>query len=226
MNTPRRVPYSSAKCPECHGNHDYYLRVATAIKPVAGVASGSVLVFGGKDPETPTTQSWDVQLICPMTGRSYSKTVHVPISEGESAVSVTQEVDEQHSPVIDWRTEEFSEWIKASIANERDFCKTMLSTASGAIPVYFAVLKYLGIDHVFLGWKAFSVGPPALFFAAMLAFSVPLRPVGRLIKDLSDFAAFRDRRLTSLALGIRFGMLFFAVALLWSVALWLVLLAG
>jgi hypothetical protein len=182
----------------------------------------SVLVFGGRETGTTAMQSWDVRLVCPATGRSYAETVQIPIAEGEGAVSVTQEVQDSQGP--DWRAAEFAEWIKGSITSERDFCKTMLSTASGAIPVYFAVLKYLGVERVSAGWKALSVAPPVLLFAAMLAFSIPLRPSGQLIEDVADFASFRDRRLKRLAAGIQFGMLFFAIALLWSVAIWLAML--
>jgi hypothetical protein len=146
----------------------------------------------------------------------------VPLPVGEEIVSVEQAREKAHEP--DWRSSELAEWIKGSIVSERDFCKTMLSIASGAIPVYFAVLKYLGVEHAPGGWQVLSVVPLFILFAAIVAFSAPLRPVGRTIRNIEDFTGFRQRRLEQIDFGITIGMVLFASALLWAVVVWLVLL--
>jgi hypothetical protein len=222
--TDRSVPYHVVECPECSRAHDYSLRIITRSRKGATTqaTAPAVLLFGGKDSPAPDSQTWDVTLVCPTKNSSFVSTIEVPLPVAEKIISVEQAREEALE--TDWRSSELAEWIKGSIASQRDFCRTMLSTAILAIPVYFAVLKYLGVEHVPGGRQVLSVVPPIFLFAAAVAFSWPLRPVGRKIRNIEDFAAFRQRRLEKIDFGINVGMGLFASALLLAVVVWLVLL--
>lgn len=224
MTDYRSMPYRVAECPECSRAHDYSLRIITRSRKGAATqaTAPAVLIFGGKDSPAPGSQPWDVKLVCPTKESPFVSTIEVPLPVGEEIVSVEQALEKALE--TDWRSSELAEWIKGSIASERDFCRTMLSTAIAAVPVYFAVLKYVGVGRVHGGWQVLSVVPPLILFAAMVAFSWPLRPVGRTIRNIADFTAFRQRRLEQIDRGINTGMVLFAVALLWAVVVWIVLL--
>ena len=89
----------------------------------------------------------------------------------------------------------------------------MLTTATAAVPVYFAVLKYLGAEAV--GGTTFSrvgVLPPLLFLAAAIIFALALRPRFAWIKH-ADFADFRMTRLKQLNRAMLVGLAVFAVGI-------------
>jgi hypothetical protein len=70
----------------------------------------------------------------------------------------------------------------------------MLTTSTGAVPVYFAILKYLGVEQIDSTFLA-SAGilPPLLFLAAVVMFVLALRPRFRTLTE-SEFAKFRAQR--------------------------------
>lgn len=95
----------------------------------------------------------------------------------------------------------------------------MLTTATAAVPVYFAVLKYLGAEAV--GGTTFSrvgVLPPLLFLAAAIIFALALRPRFAWIKH-ADFADFRMTRLKQLNRAMLVGLAVFAVGILLAIVL-------
>jgi hypothetical protein len=223
MTNQRTIMHRLAKCPKCSLEHEYTLRIeSTSSGANVGSPAQPALVFGGPKAVKQDVRTWDVSLTCPTTLHPFIEPIQVPVLSGEALISVEQAQAAPTTP--DWSSTEFAEWIKTSIASERDFCKTMLSTVSAAIPVYFAILKYLGLNRVQRGWQAMSAAPPVLLFASMLAFSVALRPSGRTIRSIDEFALFRSQRLTRMSYAMSAGLALFAAALLCSVIVWLAIL--
>ena len=99
----------------------------------------------------------------------------------------------------------FQVWVKNSRKVAFDFCKTMLSTSTGAIPIYFAVLKYIGFEKI--GQTAlgkFTVLPPVLFLLAAILYVLALRPRYDAVAP-DEFNTFRARRLEQLNQYITWG---------------------
>jgi len=95
----------------------------------------------------------------------------------------------------------------------------MLTTATGAVPVYFAVLKYLGADAVGGSWfSRIGALPPLLFLAAAIVFALALRPRFASVKQ-ADFADFRTARLRQLNRDILAGLALFATGVLLAIFL-------
>lgn len=78
----------------------------------------------------------------------------------------------------DWMDEELKEWRKATVPTLRSFATTMLTTSTGGVAVYFAVLKYLGWEKAQFSTAlvALTIAPPVLLFAAAVAFALALHP--------------------------------------------------
>jgi len=95
----------------------------------------------------------------------------------------------------------------------------MLTAATGAIPVYFAVLKYLGSEAAYTSWFArIAALPPILFLVAAVMFALALRPRFALV-PLAAFAEFRATRLRQLNALMLTGLALFATAILLAIAL-------
>jgi hypothetical protein len=134
-----------------------------------------MLLFGGG--AMPTS---DVHLRCETTGLDFVYSIPAPILPGNRllSVSASSRQDEDDLGLM----AEFTDWTKQSISNGRDFCRTMLTASAGAIPIYFALLKFISIERASAGWQSMSVAPPVLLIGAMIAFTVALRPIPALIR--------------------------------------------
>ncbi len=157
-----------------------------------------MLVFGGTG-----TATRSIGFVCPETGLPFTTDVQAP---GDDVELVPVDPSQQHAveaaapaakpaPAAD---AEFTAWAASSRATAVDYCKTMLTTATGSIPVYFAVLRYLGYDKATHGFVAAAgIVPPVLFLVAAVMFVLALRPRLRAVTS-EDFGAFRAERLVFL----------------------------
>jgi hypothetical protein len=208
----RRIMHEIAACPHCGQRHVFpvlvRVRTAEAVK---------VPLFGG--PPVASTLAFT----CPTTGKIISEAVYPPpggdmIGPADDAAPVAPEPIPAlaSSPSLD--EQEYADWIKASRATAVDFCKTMLTAATGAVPVYFAVLKYLGSDAGG-SWSArIRALPPLLFLAAVIVFSLAIRPHFATIEK-ADFSEFRATRLQRLNIAMLAGLTLFATGILVAIAL-------
>jgi hypothetical protein len=213
------------RCPRCGRLHHFGLTVTTA--SLVGGPSGVVL-FGGasaKEASQPLDDQrerlWDVLLRCPDTEEEFTHPARIETMPDEDIIAVAMTGDQQASSSSSWQQDEFTEWIKASVGNARDFARTMLSTSLAAIPVFFTVLKYLGFERVRSSWWAVSIVPPLLLLAAAVAFVYALRPVHLTIADTPDFVTFRTHRLAVMNQRITVGMSLFLVAVAASTIIFL-----
>jgi hypothetical protein len=127
------------------------------------------------------------------------------------------------SPMDDargWLAEELAERVKTSEDTARDFCKTMISVCTGAIPVFFAVLKYLGRGQATPGWWAVNIIPPLLLLGATTVFTLGLRPVLTSLKNVNEFPYARETRLRQMNRFIDVAMLLFLSGVAAAIAVW------
>ena len=193
-------------CPRCQKRHEFPLEVRQGIP-----------VFGGGPQEV------EVALICPKTGLAFTTRVLKPQSgEIVPPASVPAGSPLPHQPGSTTGVDlGFAEWVKGSRAIALEYCKTMLTASSGAVGVYFAVLKYLGIDAIDGTLQRRAAGvPPLLFLAAVLAFAAALRPTYQVVTEVT-FPAFRAERLARLDRFALAGTVLFVAAVALAIVLFL-----
>jgi hypothetical protein len=220
--------HTVADCPHCGECHEY------AVAVQVGTAT---LVFGGAG------HAVEVGFHCPKLGGLFTSQIllanneqfvrvvsggsaetgtaagpgGVPGTSGGAATQTTavpQAPGSSSAPSRPPEAADFAEWVKASRATALDFAKTMLTASSSAIPVYFAVLKYLGSEKLADSAAGrLSVLPPVLFLLAVAIFAAGLRPrLAAVTPD--DFVQFRADRMRQLDRFVSAGLLAFVVALL------------
>ena len=216
--------HSVTVCPHCADRHDYALLVEAA--------ASATLVFGGAGHVV------EVGLRCPTLGALFTSQVTLANNEelvrvvssgsaaggsagsfggpaagsGDGAAAPTAAAPLE--PTRPPEAADFAEWVKSSRATALDFAKTMLTASSAAIPVYFAVLKYLGAEKLADSTSGrISVLPPIVFLLAVAIFAAGLRPrLAAVTPD--DFVRFRADRMRQLDRYVSAGLIAFVVALL------------
>ena len=203
------------------------------------------IAFGGggdRSDEVATGAPWTLGLTCPRRGRSFEGSVLVPVRDDEavSAIDVERVRDPQVDgspspeapvaaavapPAADWLGHELAEWRKNTVATHRAFATTMLTTSSGGVAIYFAVLKYLGWEQADFATSlvVLSVLPPALLLFATIAFALALRPSLSYV-DRAEFAEFRAHRIAEIHSRITAGTVLYVAALLVAIAVFLAIL--
>ncbi len=212
--------FEVSNCPRCGKQH----RFALAVKP----AEKGVALFGGSQPK-------EVAFICPVTRKAFvqlitaepdteiigpadpSQLVAVPASPPASAAPAELA---SVGPARGAQTNgEFEQWQRDSRSLAIDFSKTMLTVATGAIPVYFAVLKYLGIERASRSfWQRAAIIPPILFLASAVVFVLALRPHFSVVTE-SEFSEFRRIRLEDMNRFLVAATVLFMLAI--AIAIWL-----
>jgi hypothetical protein len=194
--------YNVDSCPKCGEAHTYKLKVI----------QNEILIFGGGKDCTLIT------FVCPKTNQSFKKEIPNPPHGEIIGLASSSEIDYGRSasrigesPLMD---AEFFEWIRSSRSTAIDFCKTMIGISVGAIPVYFAVLKFLG----FATTKQAQLGlwfvlPPLVYLIGLIAFVLALRPAFKSV-SIDTFSEFRKTRLINLNRWVTCGTMFFVIATL------------
>lgn len=178
----RSIEYEVSECPRCGKRHRFALRFAV---PAVLLAS----------PRREDGSSVEIELVCPTTGQDFP--AQAPVRRGEqylgSEALSSAEDGQPGAPKgisggggsgISSRqlepagaNDEYLKWVGESRQVGVDFLKTMITAASAAIPVYFAVLKYLGYERVGdASLSRLAILPPAAFLLALLSFAIGLRP--------------------------------------------------
>ncbi len=243
----RHQSFVVTRCPSCGRAHEYKLQISTtdpaaeAAHPVivnrpSPVHETPVLMFAGVGQADAT--AWDVLFDCPTSNRPYTQRVELPddlgtVTGASSQLQHSRDDQESSAKAIannqsgdqDATDTEYSDWIKNSAATARDFGKTMVATASGSVPIYFAVLKYLGFDRVGQAWNQLTVIPPFLLLASVILFALALRP-SLLDVTREQFQEVRRRRLQRLNKYILAGTFLFCVSMIASTTLFAVLMLG
>ena len=72
--------------------------------------------------------------------------------------------------------------LKESVSTGRDFCKSMIGIATGAIPIYLGLLELVWpTDGVTLKAEVIAICPPLLSLIAMIIFSIGYFPRSSMI---------------------------------------------
>jgi hypothetical protein len=109
----------------------------------------------------------------------------------------------------------------------RDFAKSMITLVSGLFAVYFALLKFIGIESVTTTKIQISSSivalPPIIFVLTLIAFVIAVLPLQKSV-SLSDPNKMKTARTTDLALkyyGVLVGMGLFIAALFVTILVFL-----
>ncbi|TVR84952.1 MAG: hypothetical protein EA409_00165 [Saprospirales bacterium] len=204
------IDYEVAPCPRCNEAHSFKLKGLAQRK-----AQEEVPIFGGTGATEETGRKSEILLTCPKTKKNFSYAVSEPT--GLTIIGLASEVDialaTNTVPASSPIESDFEEWTKKSRDIALDFCKTMLSTSTGSIPIYFAILKYIGFEKIGSTiLSKFAVLPPILFLAAAIFYLFGLRPQYESVAP-QTFNAFRKRRLKKLNRFITWGTAIFIGAL-------------
>ncbi|GGS64628.1 hypothetical protein [Streptomyces violaceus] len=202
--------YTVERCPHCTERHRFAL----------GFGRRAVLTFGGA--------AASAGLTCPTTGGPIvvelelreNETYLGPVdpSAGAAVTVALPEPAAAGAAVAQDSGGERVEWQKGSRTTALDFCRTMLTTSSGAIPVYTAVLNYVGTKRISGSFSGrLSVLPVIFFLLASVAFIMALVPTLAAVTDERGFREFRDRRLRLLDRYIWIGVTLFVAAMAFSV---------
>jgi len=119
--------------------------------------------------------------------------------------------------------------IASSIDTAKEFCKTLIGFNSGAIPIYFAVLKFLGSD-ITSAKSAFAplgVLPPVLFLMSVMFLAAVLMPQRFSIRPVTlikDYRQLRSRLFTRLWYGMIVGFGLYVVGLLLAIVAFITLI--
>lgn len=209
----RRMLHEVMMCPHCGERH----RFSVIVQMRAAGETAMPLFGGGPGPAK-------VAFTCPVTHKIINETVPDPpdghvIGPDDSAPPNPESVATTVAPSASLGDLEYADWIKASRTTAVEFCKTMLATATGAVPVYFAVLKYLGSESSNGSWfSRIAALPPLLFLSAAIICALALRPRLAVLTP-SDFATFRGARLRQLNRDLVTGLSLFATGVLIAIAL-------
>ena len=220
----REQGFVVTRCPRCSQTHEFILAIESVTpngEPVAAAPAAvpRVLTFAGQ--EDPDHVAWDVLFTCPAENLVFTETIHLPDHAG-TVTSVSSKCQEQR-PTTGGTADpgsasaEYLDWIKNSLTSARDFGKTMIATSSGAVPIYFATLKYVGSEHLGTSWGWIPLVPPIILVGAVVVFAMAIRP-SLLTLGLDEFAQIRNRRLLRMNRLLTSGTAAFLVALLLSLA--------
>ncbi len=119
--------------------------------------------------------------------------------------------------------------ISSSIETARDFCKTLIAFSSGSIPVYFGILKYLGVEQMATASleSRISILPPILFLVSIILSTITLIPKRfsvRPVVILTDYKQVRNRIASTLRQGIILGSVAYVLGLSAAVVVFMLLL--
>lgn len=111
------------------------------------------------------------------------------------------------------------ELMMQSLTKSQEFCKAMIGTSSGAVPIYIGLLTFAMPDReVFRPNIIWAIIPPLLFLIAMLIFIVGYLPVkGKFsLEIISEIDEFREKTLKRRNALIRAGVGLFSIGILWA----------
>ncbi|HEU5379650.1 MAG TPA: hypothetical protein VFV38_29860 [Ktedonobacteraceae bacterium] len=230
LTLSRLMSYSVSDCPVCHTAHDYQLDIQYR-KDIA------VFEVSKNPASSPTTSpGWEnsMTFIClANSNEHFTRMVTIAPETGEDIINVVLHVSSPSSntstdaPDETWSLdsilkEDLANSFKTSRSTVQDFCKTMITTATGAIAVFFAVLQFLGgsdssgtakvVTAILAGTAS------ACFLLSALAYIFGLEPryLAR-IDSLETYGKARERQLKNMNMYILAGTILFALGTLLAI---------
>jgi hypothetical protein len=208
----RLIRHQVEKCPRCGAAHDFALMVRDLAEISAVPLFGGPAGAGGPE----------VGFTCPSTNQPFVQII--PNPPGAEILGPADPSSGQAPPSAKPSSpggDEFGDWVKLSRQVATDYCKTMLTTSTAAIPVYWAVLKYLRLEQVSSSAVALlAIVPPLLFLTATVLFALALRPRFAALRP-EQFLQFRTNRLRQLDRYINAGTTAFVVGVGLAILLFL-----
>lgn len=223
MARARDVPFElTIRCSAC-GREHVVIGIAELLR--------QAISFGGPEVQA-STAAWAGPATCPREERPFECELLIPANYNESVrkVHITSVADitsdsgnipaepaEDHA-ARDWIDDELMDWRKNTIATQRSYATIMLTTSSGAVGVYFAIVKYLGWEKVdpSAAFVVLTLAPAVLLLLAAATFALALRPSLTFV-ERSEYAVFRARRVEQMHRRASIGTTLYASALLLAV---------
>jgi hypothetical protein len=246
----RNITYEVGPCPRCSSVHALPLLVRYREDRVV-LFGGKGSNTADSKGERASASVWEISFTCPETSERALAEVEIAPDEGTEIVQVSlsstgdEEEPAKHmaavaggasaepelartqelSPGNDHAGSELTEWIKASISTPRDYCKSMLTASTAAIPIVFTVLKFLGVGTASSAWAAWSgVVPASLMVAAAVLFALAMRPEYVEIK-IQEFPEWHRRRLRHMNTFIRWASAMFVLGLVTAIVVFALAIA-
>ena len=195
-------------CKHCHKSHNFFLEIRYKSSD-----NPKIILFGGKQSENSVKPYYcEVVMTCPDVKKLFSETISIKPEKNEQITGVTAS-DFLSFKNIEEKPEnkEAMEFVKSSLDIARDFCKTMLKISLGAIPLFFAVLKYIGSEST-NNMSATLIGliPVSFFLISAVFYVIGLRPqVFTFNNSIEEFNTFYNNRHISMNKYIKFGTALF-----------------
>lgn len=208
------MPYDVESCPHCGEPHRFYVEIRA-----------KELMFAGKAKADSSGRS--VSFTCPVSGLLVTKEIPNPIDgevigPADNAFLSTAAGDLLPGMALGNESahdDEFNDWLKDSRSIAIAFSNTMLTASTGAIPIYFGIMKYLGQSKVDSSFFArASVVPPVLFLFSAVSFVFALRPIMSYVSE-DEFREFRRQCLKSMNRYMIVGSALFGTAILLAIML-------
>lgn len=229
------------KCPLCDDAHRYILSIYYKDED-------EIALFGAGQKPKPQMHSgnkWSVTFYCPVSNEYIVNDIllnDVPV-EGvirvESKISdlnLESEINEKNtalSPKIEVQNptlhsstdilmKDLEEWVKSSMQTARDFCKTMITVSTGAIPIFYTVWSALGnekSDYFSLSWT--TLIPSIGFLSATVLYIIAHQPQYYNLEgvNLIEFRIFRKARLKHLNKYMKIATFMFVISVFISILL-------
>jgi hypothetical protein len=205
--TERLFAHRVPECPHCGHRHRYALLIGPRQE------KQEPLLFAGRQEVT-------IRVLCPETRKSFE--TRITIGSGEQFLRIADpfvdHASDDHLPLAtaDEIDPELAEWMRSSRQTALEYCRTMLTTSTGAIPVHFAVLQYLDVSTIAARWTARAAAAPSLCFVlAAGAFALAQQP--RLVQvadgSADSFAALRRMTLRRIDRLARWGTALFLLGI-------------
>lgn len=211
----RTMIYDLQSCPKCKEGHRFTLAVQ-----VASSSSPPQIIIGGGSRN-------EVMLTCRKTGDTFPWEIENPkgaeilgLADSSTVTAPPLQTGSQSG-----KTSEFSDWVKNSRSAAIDYCKSMLTTSTGAIAVFFALMKYLNFEKLNNSTLAY-IGfiPPIIFLLTAIIFIYAMLPQYASITE-EQFPEFRDSRLNRLYKFLMWGTILFILNTSFAIILFLIILS-
>jgi hypothetical protein len=189
----RQTPFTSEyRCSQCGNGHSVIGTMVVIPQPI---------LFGGAGAGT----HWRVSILCPEKNLGAEEIILLKPGAGAKVLSVdVSQVSKSPQPAQApspppgdpgaWLGEELKEWRKSSALNMRAFGTSMITTCTGGVAIYFAVLKFIGTEKIGGGWQWILILPPILLLLSATGFGWAIRPTLGFV-DLAEYSEFRRNTL-------------------------------
>ncbi|MFN0201918.1 MAG: hypothetical protein ACKVTZ_10375 [Bacteroidia bacterium] len=236
----KKINYNK-ECPLCNGIHDYHLFVYYKDED-------EIAFFGaGKktDKQLYSSNKREVIFQCPKTNEFFANDIFIndipiegiikveskiydsssennkEIQNSESIHRAKEQIQFPHSST-EILIKDLEDWIKTSMQTARDFCKTMITVSTGAIPIFYTIWATLGKGNSEFNYLTWATLIPSIgFLSASVLFIIAHQPKYYNLEGINiiEFRLYRQKRLKHLNKYIKIATVVFILSVFVSILL-------